>query len=420
MSTVATLDSTSLTLTPGSEAVVPLQIRNNGDIVEGYRIQVVGAPASWTTVEPASLSLYPGTSTTATVTFRPPRSSRIAAGRQEFGIIVMPTEDPDAAVVPEGVVEVLPFLDTVAELVPRTSQGSRRARHQVAIDNRGNVEVTAVLSARDDGQRLRLRPSPPAVTVQPGEARFAEVRLRPVKRIWRGAAVTHPFVVEVAPKDSTPVTLDGTFVQTAVIPRWLPKLLLALLALLLALLAVWFLLLKPTIESQAEEAVEDEVAVAKKAADDAEQSEQNTKDAEGRTNEIVKTITNRPPEPSTTTTNQALRLEVSTAEGTVGSRAITIGDRAIFRITDLVLSNPQGDFGRARIFIEGDEKFDVALENFRDLDYHFVTPIIAGNDSEIELEVTCRRPGSPPRSDPAEQCEVAALVGGELVETTRR
>src|SRR3954466_753590 len=109
MTTTASLDSTSLSLHPGSEAVVPLQIRNNGQVVGGYEISVIGVPSTWATVEPAELSLYPGTATTATVTFRPPRSARTPAGAQAFGVIVQSTEHPELTVVPEGVIEVLPF-----------------------------------------------------------------------------------------------------------------------------------------------------------------------------------------------------------------------------------------------------------------------------------------------------------------------
>jgi hypothetical protein len=419
MSTTATLDSTTVSLDPGGEAVIPLQIRNNGDIVEGYRIQVVGVPAAWASVEPDTLSLYPGTATTATVTFRPPRSSRVPAGRQEFGVIVMPTENPEAAVVPEGVVEVLPFLETVAELVPRTSQGSRKGRHKVAVDNRGNVAVTAVLSASDDGRKLRFRTEPPALTVNPGEAQFADVKVRPAKKIWRGPPVTHPFVVEVAPQDSTPVTLDGSHVQTALIPKWLPKLLLGLLALAALLLALWFLVLKPTIESQAREAVEDDVAAAKEnaaaakeQAEQAQQSATGAKDAQGQTEKIAKSFDPKAPA-KTETINLAETLNVTTL--TSGSDSLPIGDRAIFRMTDLVFSNPQGDFGSAQIQINGETKFRVALENFRDLDYHFVTPVIADGGSEIELLVQCNQPGAPPEADPAEACDIQALVGGELV-----
>src|SRR5688572_12010054 len=135
MSTTASLDSSSVRLDPGDQVVIPLQIRNNGEIVEGYKIEVVGAPAAWATVEPETVSLYPGSSTTATVSFHPPRSAQVPAGEQQFGVVVTPAEHPDEAVVPEGVIEVLPFLETTAELMPHTSQGSRHGRHQVAVDN---------------------------------------------------------------------------------------------------------------------------------------------------------------------------------------------------------------------------------------------------------------------------------------------
>ena len=106
MSTTATLESTEVRLDPGSEAVVPIQIRNNGTVVEGYELSVIGVPGEWAAIEPPAVSLYPGTTTTATITFRPPRSARTVAGQQRFGVSVLPTEHPELAVVPEGVVEV--------------------------------------------------------------------------------------------------------------------------------------------------------------------------------------------------------------------------------------------------------------------------------------------------------------------------
>src|SRR4051812_2534376 len=117
MGTTATLESADLRLDAGGEAVVPLHIRNNGALVEGYHLEVVGAPAKWTTLEPAEISLSPGDSTTATLAFRPPRSSTVPAGSLPFGVRVVPTERPTEAVVPEGRIEVLPFLETTAELI---------------------------------------------------------------------------------------------------------------------------------------------------------------------------------------------------------------------------------------------------------------------------------------------------------------
>jgi len=426
MSTAATLDTSSVRLEAGEELAVPLQVRNNGEIVEGYRFEVVGAPAAWTRVEPAEISLYPGSATTATVTFRPPRSFDVRAGEQQFGVLVIPTEHPDDAVVPEGVVEILPFLETAAELVPRTTQGRRGGLHQVAVDNRGNVPVTAVLAGADEKQQLDLRFGAAAATVGPGEAQFVRLRVRPRKRLWRGSPITHPFVVAVEPQDSTAVELPGTYLQQPIIPKWLPKALLALLALLLALLALWFLVLRPTIESQAkeaaDEAVADEAAAADQAAEQAAQSadsaNQSAGDAgqsagdAGQSAEKAANILGEKPTPRTVVVPFAGRLTVET--GALDLDQFLVPARSSLGITDLVLSNPQGDFGTAEVVLDGDVIFEVALENFRDLDYHFVSPINAAAGDPVALRVDCNSPGDPPKAPPVDECDVALFVGGEL------
>ncbi|NDZ98427.1 DUF3426 domain-containing protein, partial [Streptomyces sp. SID10116] len=41
------LEPTATTVEPGSTASVRLRVRNTGDTVEEYRLQVVGAAAGW-------------------------------------------------------------------------------------------------------------------------------------------------------------------------------------------------------------------------------------------------------------------------------------------------------------------------------------------------------------------------------------
>ncbi|GAA1532081.1 hypothetical protein [Nocardioides humi] len=412
MTTTASLDSPTIRLDPGAEAVIPIQIRNNGSVVEGYDITVVGSPGAWATVEPAQVSLYPGTTTTATVTFKPPRSAATPAGEQRFGVVVTPRDNPAEAVVPEGTIEILPYLETTAELVPRTSQG-RRGRHQVAIDNRGNVPVNVLVRAHSDGEKLRFRVDPTGLAIPPGEAHFAKVRARARRRIWRGQPVTHPFVVEVAPEHSTPVELDGTYVQTPVIPKWLIWLLLGLLALLTALVLLWFTVLKPVIESQAREAAEEAAAAAEQAAGEAAK---NAEAANGAATDAQRSadradeVAGQDPPPRQLVTNETRRLHVITGGSDADTFPLT--SDGVFRVSDVVLSNPQGDFGRAQLVVDGVVQMDVALENFRDLDFHFVSPVVA--TEEIALRVTCRTPGTPPDAPPAATCDVSTLVGGEL------
>ena len=54
MTTSATLDSSSVQLQAGEQVVIPLQIRNNGEIVEGYQIEVVGPDLESRSRQPAA------------------------------------------------------------------------------------------------------------------------------------------------------------------------------------------------------------------------------------------------------------------------------------------------------------------------------------------------------------------------------
>lgn len=434
MSTTAKLEKSSVQLAAGGIETIPLQIRNNSEIVEGYRFEVLGVPSAWATVEPAEITgLFPGAETTATVSFNPPRSATVPAGQLSFGVRVIPTQHPDQAVVPEGMVEVLPFLETTAELVPRTSRGRGGATHHVAIDNRGNVPITVSLEALDAGELLDLTPRPETLTVDPGHAAFADLKVKPRKRIWRGAAVTHQFTVSVLTDRTSTVTLDGTHLQERTLPPWLPKALLALLGLLLLLAAAWFFLLKPTIESTAQAAVEEPVAEANQRAEEAAaqaqqageqagqaanaaQAAQGSAATAGESAEKVATLAGDP-----AVTNLVVpvadRLQASTPAGQQSSRSFIVPTDGTMQLTDFVLSNPQGDFGRVEVTFGDRTLFDLALENFRSVDFHFQAPIVGGEGAELRMVVRCDEVGVPPAQDPAPtSCDTAVFYGGRLLQ----
>ena len=86
----------------------------------------------------------------------------------------------------------------------------------------------------------------------------------------RGQPKTMPFAVAVQPEGDAPIALDGTYLQEALLPKWLLPALLALVALAL----IWFFLLKPEIKSQARDAVAQPIANANKKAANAQQAAQ--------------------------------------------------------------------------------------------------------------------------------------------------
>ncbi|MFI0779485.1 hypothetical protein [Streptomyces sp. NPDC021212] len=82
---------------PGGSATVRLRLRRNtGEVVDEYRFVPVGDLSPWTTVEPQTLRLYPGTTGTVEVPFAPSRTPDAAAGPNAYGLHIIPTEHPEA------------------------------------------------------------------------------------------------------------------------------------------------------------------------------------------------------------------------------------------------------------------------------------------------------------------------------------
>lgn len=255
MSTTAALESPGLTLEPGAAGSTRLTIRNDSEVVEEYSLRVVGLGESWAAVVPASVSLYPGHDITALVEFRPPRSASVPAGEVKYGVHVLPTEHPEDAVVPEGTVEVLPFLQTTGELMPRMSRGKLGARHNVAVDNNGNVPITVDVAGSDPGELLEFSLQPPELTIEPGTVQFAALRVRPAQKIWRGRPATHSFAVTATPTDGIPLPLAGSHIQDPVLPYRTIRAVLVLLILAVALTVGWHLLLASVRDSQPDQGV---------------------------------------------------------------------------------------------------------------------------------------------------------------------
>jgi hypothetical protein len=87
-----------------------------------------------------------------------------------------------------------------------------------------------------------------------------------------------------------------------------------------------------------------------------------------------------------------------------------------FDLTDLVVQNPQGDSGTVVISSESRTLLTLALQNFRDQDYHFVTPIVVPAEGRITMTVTCSQVGKPVGGPTPGQCDESVLVGGTLRE----
>ncbi|WFE96173.1 hypothetical protein [Micromonospora sp. WMMD987] len=436
MSVAVGLVETDLTVAAGGTVGCTVRVRNTAAVVDQFTLDVVGDAASWAEVEPATMNLLPGTEQEARVTFTPPRASTVPAGSVDFGVRVRGREDPEGSVVEEGTVTVLPFVELATELVPRTSQARRAARHQLVIDNTGNVETTVEVLPADPDRLLSFRVLPAAPVLRPGTATFVKLRVRPRKRFLLGPDRNLPFQVAVTRPDADPITSDGLLVQRSVLPAWSPRVVLVAAAAAVALVGLWFAVLKPTVQSTAKEAAKvetkelsQEVAEVKTQASEAAQTAEKAE-------KVASVAAGASPKPSASPSptagsgngkgpgsqggtldnadpETAADFRVATSASPTTSNEFTLStykpaDKKVLWVTDIVLQNPHGDAGLLQVRRGDTVLLETGLNNFRDLDYHFVQPLRFSAGQPVTVAVKCANPGTT-------ACTPAAYFAGQLV-----
>ncbi|GGK23178.1 hypothetical protein GCM10010124_14630 [Pilimelia terevasa] len=408
---MATLEPADPKLQPGGETQCALTVRNASAVVESYHLDVVGPAANWATVEPPDLTVFPGTEGHAMVTFRPPRTAAAPAGPLPYGIRVAPKEHPETTSVPEGMATLLPFCDTTGEVTPRTSRARRTGHHQVAIDNRGNTPLTIGMSAVDPDNALRFRIRPTGTVLPPGRTVLAHLHARHRGLLWRGQPISRPFqVVITADEGQPPTMLSATAIQEPILSRALLRGLALLVAALLALAALWAFVLRPAVESTAREAAAEPARQARvQAADAAAQAARAEGKAEDAAQQAAAGSGGRPPAAPRPLRQ---RLASVTALGATTLQTYTVPSRTTVSLTDLVIQNPQGDLGRVDVIAAGETMLTLSLANFRDLDYHFVSPVAVAAAQTVQLRVVCQRPGPLLAGENGEACrEFVSLTG---------
>ncbi|MCW2776980.1 MAG: hypothetical protein JWN17_705 [Frankiales bacterium] len=416
MSAAVVLADTSLEVVPGETLTVKVVVTNTGTVVDAIGLDVVGLPEGWARVEPAEVRLLPGRRREVELLVAPPRASTTATGLAVLGVRAQCREDPGGSCVEEAVLEVLPFTDVAAELVPRSrrARGRRRARFVVAVDNRGNAPVTVGLDAYDPDQDLVLAIGQPQLQCLPGSATFATLLVRGQSTYWRGPDQAKGFLaVVVVPGQPQPLELAGTLDRRAVLPQSLPRVA-TRFALLGAALAA-LLLLGPSLvrastgggaateaeKASVEQALKPANDTAREAAADAEAARRAAEEALAKAKAVPSAgpVRTAAPVPRPGAQPFTARLQVS---GTSTAPFLRIGPDQALSLDGFVLQ-PNGDRGEMALLRDG-----VALVTARLGDtqvFQLPSPVLFGPASTVQFSVVCRNPEGDP-------CDAALLLTG--------
>ena len=113
----------------------------------------------------------------------------------------------------------------------------------------------------------------------------------------------------------------------------------------------------------------------------------------------------------------ATALSVRTNPGSTASSSYTVSRNRVLLITDFLVDNRQGDSGTLTITANDVRVVTYGLENFRNQDYHSVTPIRVPAGARVTLTVSCRQPGTPVGASAPSTCQEGLYLNGTLRQT---
>lgn len=211
---------------PGQPVTLVVTVTNNGALISGHEVRVLGLDPAWSSITNGTLSLFPATSGNASAVVTLPKG--IPAGRRTLEIEVRELTPPhDVVTVP---VELsVPAESKLAAAVDPSSVTAGKAAHiAVGLTNSGTAETEAPLTGKDDTGAITFAFDPPAPTLAPGEQLTVAATLT-ARRPWVGSPKIRPYRVEAGSAEA-PVVAQGAWVQ----PPRLSRGALALLGLLVA------------------------------------------------------------------------------------------------------------------------------------------------------------------------------------------
>jgi hypothetical protein len=204
---------------PGAEALLTARVRNSGDIVEKVIFTVEGDTSAWTVVEPSEVGLFPNQSGEVRVTFRPPRSPNVPVGLAPFRLVGTCESDASISDRADGAVDVGPFVEVKASLVPLQSSGPSGGEHNVLVENGGNTTVDVHIQAAQPGEELSLTVAPARVQLGPGAKDQARIAVSPREALYGASDKRYPFSVSVVAPHQAPIGMQAVHVQEALATR---------------------------------------------------------------------------------------------------------------------------------------------------------------------------------------------------------
>jgi len=215
----------SIEIAAGTVEEAVVRVRNDGDGIEAFQLEVTGEAAPWARVEPKHLAVAAGETAEARIVFDAPPAMLSGAGTFAYRVRLSWAGSIQGAAA-DGVIEMGGHPEVAATL-RQSTRGLRGATAYVDLRNDGTAPARVTVGG--DADALDLRAEPESLVIDGGMADSVRLRLRPHRLpILRSRVLGYRVVVE--PLQSAPITLAGEVEARPLMASLAPLLVVVLLA----------------------------------------------------------------------------------------------------------------------------------------------------------------------------------------------
>jgi hypothetical protein len=168
-----------LMLGPGESGEVDVSIQNASPVVEHFAASVVGLPREdLYQCEPAVVKLRPKEVGTVRVRITVPERGLLVAGQYTLGLLVRSPYQREVSRCEELALSVRPAPALTMGVQPEVVIGGGTGLYAVSLTNEGNTAMAVSLAGSDPENRVGFEFEPAQLTLDPGMAVGAQVRVR--------------------------------------------------------------------------------------------------------------------------------------------------------------------------------------------------------------------------------------------------
>jgi hypothetical protein len=213
------LANDSISVDPGQQAELVVEVVNRGDTDDRVSLRVQGIPANWVAVPGQFVTVAAGATVSIRVAVRPPRHRSTPTGRQRFRIELVSQQHPDLKVGTSASLVLGGFVAFEAAL--NKQQVRMPDVLVVTVQNVGNATGEFSVVARDRQGGLRFKGERGRIRLQAGQAAHIELEVTAEQASLFGSNELYPFEVEISATGGSRHVLTGEAFAGPTIPPFL-------------------------------------------------------------------------------------------------------------------------------------------------------------------------------------------------------